>query len=227
MTSPLSKLTGLEFILLHAAHNYYIIQSQTRIDPNTVTAIDNFYVLNDSIYKANSLYNVINQRLLTTIHSLQSTFTTLTKHKPVYSQLSTNSRFNVKPSTLTTAAPEAAVAPVETDAIEAEISLKRAREEDDDTTLFPTNSFNPILFRAITTIAPTILPPPAPVVVQPPPDIVVPEIVPAEEVVKAAATTRKGPNRVDAIFEEKEAGVAGGTEARKSASGKRKPRKAA
>ncbi|XP_043483233.1 mediator of RNA polymerase II transcription subunit 6 [Leptopilina heterotoma] len=73
----LKNLTGIEYILLHVQEPIlYVIRKQHRHSPNPTdaTPLADYYIIAGVVYQAPDLSSVINSRLLTTIHHLQSAF---------------------------------------------------------------------------------------------------------------------------------------------------------
>jgi len=71
----LSNMTGLEYILLHAQEPIlYVIRKQHRHSAQQVTPIAEYYIIAGVVYQAPDLGNVVNSRLLNTVHHLQSAF---------------------------------------------------------------------------------------------------------------------------------------------------------
>ncbi|XP_060684326.1 mediator of RNA polymerase II transcription subunit 6 isoform X3 [Hemiscyllium ocellatum] len=71
----LHNMTGLEYILLHAQEPIlYIIRKQHRYSPTQVTPLADYYIIAGVVYQAPDLGSVINSRMLTAIHAVQSAF---------------------------------------------------------------------------------------------------------------------------------------------------------
>lgn len=71
----LNTMTGLEYILLHVQQPIlYVIRKQHRHSPTQCTPLADYYILAGVIYQAPDLNSVINSRMLTTIHHLQTAF---------------------------------------------------------------------------------------------------------------------------------------------------------
>ncbi|XP_023228687.1 mediator of RNA polymerase II transcription subunit 6-like, partial [Centruroides sculpturatus] len=71
----LNNMTGLEYILLHVQQPIlYVIRKQHRHSPTQCTPLADYYILAGVIYQAPDLNSVINSRMLTTVHHLQSAF---------------------------------------------------------------------------------------------------------------------------------------------------------
>lgn len=149
----------------------------------TTTAV--YYILNDNVYQSPSLYSVINERLvrpcpssssssanslsqLTSLHSLSSSFSLLRANKPSWSP-TTLYAWDIKPPhpSAVISAPalslESSTPAIEpgTPAVVEETSAKRPREDDDAER--PASTFNPVLFRALQSVAAGLpVPPMAP-----------------------------------------------------------------
>ena len=71
----LNNMTGLEYILLHVQEPIlYVVRKQHRHTPSQATPIADFYIIAGIIYQAPDLNSVLNSRLLSTVHHLQSAF---------------------------------------------------------------------------------------------------------------------------------------------------------
>ncbi|XP_046402292.1 mediator of RNA polymerase II transcription subunit 6 isoform X1 [Ischnura elegans] len=71
----LQNMTGPEYILLHVQEPIlYVIRKQHRHSPTQATPLADYYIIAGVIYQAPDLGSVLNSRLLSTIHHLQSAF---------------------------------------------------------------------------------------------------------------------------------------------------------
>ncbi|XP_034942604.1 mediator of RNA polymerase II transcription subunit 6 [Chelonus insularis] len=71
----LQNMTGVEYILLHVQEPIlYVIRKQHRYSPTQVTPQADYYIIAGVVYQAPDLASVVNSRLLSTIHHLQSAF---------------------------------------------------------------------------------------------------------------------------------------------------------
>ncbi|CAG5106048.1 Similar to MED6: Mediator of RNA polymerase II transcription subunit 6 (Anopheles gambiae) [Cotesia congregata] len=71
----LQNMTGCEYVLLHVQDPIlYVIRKQHRYSPTQVTPLADYYVIAGTVYQAPDLASVVNSRLLSTIHHLQSAF---------------------------------------------------------------------------------------------------------------------------------------------------------
>ncbi|XP_022189819.1 mediator of RNA polymerase II transcription subunit 6 isoform X1 [Nilaparvata lugens] len=71
----LNNMTGLEYILLHVQEPIlYVIRKQHRHTVNHTIALADYYIIAGVIYQAPDLASILNSRLLSTIHHLQSAF---------------------------------------------------------------------------------------------------------------------------------------------------------
>ncbi|EEB18452.1 conserved hypothetical protein [Pediculus humanus corporis] len=69
----LNNMTGLEYILLHVQEPIlYVIRKQHRHSPTQATPLADYYIVAGIVYQAPDLASVINSRLLSTVHHLQS-----------------------------------------------------------------------------------------------------------------------------------------------------------
>ncbi|KIJ45572.1 hypothetical protein M422DRAFT_29698 [Sphaerobolus stellatus SS14] len=79
----LRRFTGIEFALVYdEAPTLFIIHKQDRLSPDEVRPLVAYFITHNRIYQAPDLYNVVSNRLLATLSSLQSSLGTLLSHKP-------------------------------------------------------------------------------------------------------------------------------------------------
>ncbi|CAH0551823.1 unnamed protein product [Brassicogethes aeneus] len=73
----LQNMTGLEYVLLHVQEPIlYVIRKQQRYSPQQVTSLADYYIIAGTVYQAPDLASVLNSRLLSAVHHLQSAFET-------------------------------------------------------------------------------------------------------------------------------------------------------
>uniref|UniRef100_A0A2K5J8X3 Mediator of RNA polymerase II transcription subunit 6 n=2 Tax=Colobus angolensis palliatus TaxID=336983 RepID=A0A2K5J8X3_COLAP len=71
----LNQMVGIEYILLHAQEPIlFIIRKQQRQSPSQVIPLADYYIIAGVIYQAPDLGSVINSRVLTAVHGIQSAF---------------------------------------------------------------------------------------------------------------------------------------------------------
>ncbi|KAK4885175.1 hypothetical protein RN001_001446 [Aquatica leii] len=71
----LQNMTGLEYVLLHVQEPIlYVIRKQHRHTPQQVTPLADYYIIAGVVYQAPDLASVLNSRLLSAVHHLQSSF---------------------------------------------------------------------------------------------------------------------------------------------------------
>ncbi|KAI2806204.1 hypothetical protein RDWZM_009249 [Blomia tropicalis] len=71
----LEKMQGVEYVLLHAQEPIlYVIRKQKRLSPTTTTPLVNYYIIAGMVYQAPDLQSIIQSKMLTAIHYLQSAF---------------------------------------------------------------------------------------------------------------------------------------------------------
>lgn len=71
----LTNMTGFEYILLHVQEPIlYVIRKQHRHSPTQATPLADYYIIAGVVYQAPDLASVVNSRLLSTVHHLQSAF---------------------------------------------------------------------------------------------------------------------------------------------------------
>ncbi|XP_015586575.1 mediator of RNA polymerase II transcription subunit 6 [Cephus cinctus] len=74
-TDQLTNMTGSEYILLHVQEPIlYVIRKQHRHSATQVTPLADYYIIAGVVYQAPDLASVVNSRLLSTVHHLQSAF---------------------------------------------------------------------------------------------------------------------------------------------------------
>lgn len=71
----LQNMTGSEYVLLHVQEPIlYVIRKQHRHSPQQVTPLADYYIIAGIVYQAPDLASVLNSRLLSAVHHLQSSF---------------------------------------------------------------------------------------------------------------------------------------------------------
>ncbi|XP_060535307.1 mediator of RNA polymerase II transcription subunit 6 [Cylas formicarius] len=71
----LQNMTGLEYVLLHVQEPIlYVIRKQHRHSPQQVTPLSDYYIMAGIVYQAPDIGSVLNSRLLSAVHHLQSSF---------------------------------------------------------------------------------------------------------------------------------------------------------
>ncbi|KAK9709328.1 MED6 mediator subfamily complex component [Popillia japonica] len=71
----LQNMVGLEYVLLHVQEPIlYVIRKQHRHSHQQVTPLADYYIIAGVVYQAPDLASVLNSRLLSTVHHLQSAF---------------------------------------------------------------------------------------------------------------------------------------------------------
>ncbi|TNY19008.1 mediator of RNA polymerase II transcription subunit 6 [Rhodotorula diobovata] len=83
----LRRLTGLEFAispLSRPQDDLFIVLKRQRTSPDNATVLGAFYILNGNVYQAPSLFEVLNERVLTSIHALSTSFSALAALKPAW-----------------------------------------------------------------------------------------------------------------------------------------------
>ncbi|GAA5853234.1 hypothetical protein JCM9279_006270 [Rhodotorula babjevae] len=166
----LRRLTGLEFAvspLSRPQDDLFIIVKRQRSSPDVATDLGAFYILNGNVYQAPSLFEVLNERMLTSIHALSTSFSALAALKPAWTP-QRGGAWDIKPpppavtslADASAAATDEPVPPADGDDAQglAEDSLAAADSEDKGVIVAkevavdaerPTDAFNPLLFRAL------------------------------------------------------------------------------
>ncbi|KAI0067768.1 MED6-domain-containing protein [Artomyces pyxidatus] len=81
----LKRFTGVEFTVVHAEPpSLFIIHKRERISPDETRPLAAYFIMNNRIYQSPDMYNVLSNRLLTSLYSLQSSLDILRKYKPDY-----------------------------------------------------------------------------------------------------------------------------------------------
>lgn len=71
----LQEMRGVEYVLVHHQEPIlFVIRKQKRLNPRQVQTIADYYVIAGTVYQAPDLGSIINSRLMTTLHHLDSAF---------------------------------------------------------------------------------------------------------------------------------------------------------
>ncbi|XP_014281926.1 mediator of RNA polymerase II transcription subunit 6 [Halyomorpha halys] len=71
----LTNMTGVEYALLHVQEPIlYVIRKQQRYSPQQTTPLADYYIIAGKVYQAPDLGSVLNSRILSSVHHLQSAF---------------------------------------------------------------------------------------------------------------------------------------------------------
>ncbi|XP_052866875.1 mediator of RNA polymerase II transcription subunit 6 [Anopheles cruzii] len=71
----LNNMTGVEYMLLHVQDPIlYVIRKQHRHSPTETTPMADYYIIAGTVYQAPDLASVLNSRILSTVHHLQTSF---------------------------------------------------------------------------------------------------------------------------------------------------------
>lgn len=77
------RFTGIEFVIVYdEAPTLFIIHKRDRLSPEEVRPLVAYFIMHNRIYQAPALYNVVSNRLLATLSSLQASLGILLSHKP-------------------------------------------------------------------------------------------------------------------------------------------------
>ncbi|GAA5882290.1 hypothetical protein JCM3774_003359 [Rhodotorula dairenensis] len=173
----LVRFTGVEFVVadaLSSPPDLYVILKRNRSSPTHTTVLKAYHILNGNVYQAPTLFNVLNERLLTSTHALSTAFRALTDLKPAWTR-ERQYAWDIKPPTAASAA-AAAVAldakappppqqplPLDDDndagsGGDAQLGndqpgASAAKEEEEEGRERPGDEFNPLLFRALQSVA--------------------------------------------------------------------------
>ncbi|KAI0936015.1 hypothetical protein AcW1_000363 [Taiwanofungus camphoratus] len=81
----LKRFTGIEFALVHSQPpSLFIIHKRERLSPEEVRPLAAYFIMNNRIYQSPDVYTLISNRLLTSLHALQTSMDTLRSHRPSY-----------------------------------------------------------------------------------------------------------------------------------------------
>ncbi|KAF8078296.1 MED6-domain-containing protein [Lyophyllum atratum] len=81
----LKRFTGVEFAVVHAQPpSMFIIQKRERLSPDEVKPMAAYFIANNRIYQSPDVYTILSNRLLTSLHSLQTSLDILRSHRPDY-----------------------------------------------------------------------------------------------------------------------------------------------
>lgn len=76
--SRLSEMTGIEFVIAFVKEpDFWIVRKQKRLNPQSATALQDYYIIGANIYQAPKVYDVLSSRLLATVLSLKLSIDTL------------------------------------------------------------------------------------------------------------------------------------------------------
>ncbi|KAL8276325.1 hypothetical protein RQP46_011291 [Phenoliferia psychrophenolica] len=80
-----SRFTGSEYAVVHAAPpGLFIIHKRDRTSPTEAETTAVYYILNDNVYQGPTLYTVVNERILTSLHSLSTSLSLIRTRKPTW-----------------------------------------------------------------------------------------------------------------------------------------------
>ncbi|THH23110.1 hypothetical protein EUX98_g8069 [Antrodiella citrinella] len=81
----LKRFTGIEFALVHSQPpSLFIIHKRNRVSPDEVHPLTAYFIMNNRIYQSPDVYTLLSNRLLTSLHSLQTSMDTLRARRPTY-----------------------------------------------------------------------------------------------------------------------------------------------
>ncbi|GAA6040812.1 hypothetical protein JCM8097_007723 [Rhodosporidiobolus ruineniae] len=160
--AELRRFVGIEYTVAHAAPpNLFILHKRERTSPTDATVLGAFYILNGNVYQAPTLFEVLNERVVTSLDALSTSLASLIALKPAFSP-ETLSSWDIKPPPASSAAlPSSAAEVEEAQKVEGEGEAadgqerKEGKEGDaeDDEQERPAEAFNPLLFRALQSVA--------------------------------------------------------------------------
>ncbi|KAF8311237.1 MED6-domain-containing protein, partial [Clavulina sp. PMI_390] len=81
----LRALIGIEFaVAVDQGPALFVIHKQRRAGPNEVYPLEAYYIINNYIQQAPSLYNLISTRLNASVHHMMTSMSTLKSQKPPF-----------------------------------------------------------------------------------------------------------------------------------------------
>ncbi|KAG5648217.1 hypothetical protein DXG03_006172 [Asterophora parasitica] len=81
----LKRFTGVEFAVVHSQPpTMFIVQKRERLSPDEVRPMAAYFIMNNRIYQSPDVYTILSNRLLTSLHSLQTSLDILRSHRPDY-----------------------------------------------------------------------------------------------------------------------------------------------
>ncbi|SCZ97365.1 BZ3500_MvSof-1268-A1-R1_Chr4-2g07165 [Microbotryum saponariae] len=177
----LKRFKGIEYVVVHDdAPGLFIIHKRDRQSPTQGTSAYlartsiPYHILNDSIYEAPSLYQVVNERLLASLHALSTSLNALKANQPNWSTERGAGQWKIRSTATTLTDPSFSSAtdlnPL--DVLGAQATKKRSREDEasspdepepviraetgegvQDLSKRPPETFNPLLFNALDRVA--------------------------------------------------------------------------
>ncbi|KAF9982975.1 Mediator of RNA polymerase II transcription subunit 6 [Mortierella antarctica] len=120
MKQRLSEMTGVEFALVHDRYpTLFVIQKQRRVNPQQVKPMAIYYVLQGSIYQCPDLQTLLSNRILGSLHHVESAFNearTMKEFHPSTGYHWKSAPVEGSPTAPTTATPALATTPATTSA---------------------------------------------------------------------------------------------------------------
>ncbi|GAA5982657.1 hypothetical protein JCM11641_002326 [Rhodosporidiobolus odoratus] len=155
--AELRRFVGTEFVVAHASPpNLFILHKRERTSPTEATVLGAFYILNGNVYQAPSLFEVLNERVLTATHALSTSLESITAIKPAWTP-SSHYNWDIKPPPVASTLPatdepdQGEKREREEEAVEG--AEKREKLEQVEEEERPAEAFNPLLFRALQAVA--------------------------------------------------------------------------
>ncbi|KAK9454751.1 MED6 mediator subfamily complex component-domain-containing protein [Dipodascopsis uninucleata] len=87
ISQALSTMRGVEFVIAmsNPASALWIIRKQNRLSSTEVIPLSTYFVINENIYMAPSVYSIVSSRMLSTIKSLRSALVLAADNLPKFS----------------------------------------------------------------------------------------------------------------------------------------------
>jgi len=81
----LRRFTGIEFAVVHSQPpGLFIIHKRERLSPDEVRPLVAYFIMNNRIYQSPDVYNLVSNRLLTSLQALQTSLDILRSRRPSY-----------------------------------------------------------------------------------------------------------------------------------------------
>ncbi|GAA6014505.1 hypothetical protein JCM11491_004517 [Sporobolomyces phaffii] len=166
----LKRFVGIEYVVSDQDSkppNLFVIHKRNRTSPMTTTVVAVYHILNANVYQAPTIYTVLNERILTSLHALESSLSDLVRLKPHWTA-ETLYHWNIAPpaaSAATTSALKNLSDPdslaleeevVDTQRVEDDSHSSDGRDgkkrkllEDETPVERRSDEFNPLLFKAL------------------------------------------------------------------------------
>ena len=144
----LTRFTGIEYVVARSESDppdLWIVHKRRRSSPSETTTLAAYHILNGNVYLAPTVYHILNERLLTATHALATAFHALSDLKPHWTP-QRQYAWDIKPASASVVVTDSTATP-NPDPQQEEADPPEEEQER------PGETFNPLLFRALQTIA--------------------------------------------------------------------------